>query len=176
MLFRLLQTACRLKDPVLFLEHKFLYRQGYAKSPEPGNDFCIPFGKASVKIEGNDITIITYGAMVEKSIRAAKKMKEKGISVEIIDLRTIVPLDEETIMESVKKTGKVLVVYEDTRFMGFGAEISALISEKVFNYLDAPVKRIGALDVPIPFHPNLEKAVLPQDEWVLKACEELAAY
>lgn len=172
----LLKTACRLKDPVLFLEHKFLYRQGYAKSPEPGNDYYIPFGKAAIKTEGDDITIISYGAMVEKSIRAAKKMKEKGVSIEVIDLRTIVPLDEETILKSVKKTGKVLIVYEDTRFMGFGAEVAALISEKVFEYLDAPIKRIGAFDVPIPFHPNLEKAVLPQDDWVLNACEELAAY
>lgn len=172
----LLKTACRLNDPVLFLEHKFLYRQPFAKSPEPDADFYLPFGKAAVKKSGDDITVVAYGAMVEKAIRASKEMGKRGVGVEVIDLRTIVPLDIETILNSVKKTGKVIVVYEDSRFMGFGAEIVAQISEKAFEYLDAPVKRIAGLNVHVPFHPNLEKAALPQDDWVLKACEELAAY
>jgi 2-oxoisovalerate dehydrogenase E1 component len=172
----LLKTAVNLNDPVLFLEHKFLYRQPYAKSPEPDSDYYLPFGKAAIKREGDDITIIAYGAMVEKGIRASKEMEKKGIGVEVIDLRTIVPLDTETILKSVKKTGKVIVVYEDSRFMGFGSEIVAQISEQAFEYLDAPIKRVAGLNVHVPFHPNLEKAALPQDDWVLKACEELAAY
>jgi 2-oxoisovalerate dehydrogenase E1 component len=172
----LLKTACRLNDPVLFLEHKFLYRQPYAKSPEPDADFYLPFGKATVKRTGDDITVIAYGAMVEKAIRASKEMEKRGVRVEVIDLRTIVPLDMDTILNSVKKTGKVIVVYEDSKFMGFGAEVVAQISEKAFEYLDAPIKRVAGLNVHVPFHPNLEKAALPQDDWVLKACEELALY
>lgn len=172
----LLKTACQLNDPVLFLEHKFLYRQPYAKSPEPDVDYYLPFGKAAIKRTGNDITVIAYGAMVEKAIRASKEMEKRGVGVEVIDLRTIVPLDIDTIIQSVKKTGKVIVVYEDSLFMGFGAEIVAEISEKCFEYLDAPVKRVAGLNVHVPFHPNLEKAALPQDNWVLKACEEMAAY
>ena len=172
----LLKTACRLNDPVLFLEHKYLYRQGFAKSPEPDSEFCLPFGKASVKREGNDLSIITYGAMVEKAIRASKEMEKKGVSVEVVDLRTIVPLDVETIINSVKKTGKVIVFHEDSKFMGFGAEIVSLISENCFEFLDAPVKRVAGLDVHVPFHPVLEKEALPQDSWILKACEDMSAY
>jgi 2-oxoisovalerate dehydrogenase E1 component len=172
----LLKTACRLKDPVLFMEHKFLYRQSYAKSPEPSKDFYIPFGKAEIKNPGEDITIVTYGVMVEKSMRAARKLAEKNISVEVIDLRTIVPLDMETVLNSVKKTGKIMIVYEDSKFMGFGAEIAAQISEKAFEYLDAPIKRVAALDVHIPYSQILENAVLPQDETILKECEKLAEY
>ncbi|MEI7484625.1 MAG: dehydrogenase E1 component subunit alpha/beta, partial [Ignavibacteriota bacterium] len=172
----LLKTACQLNDPVLFLEHKFLYRQGFAKSPEPDADYYIPFGKASVKREGEDMTIITYGAMVEKAIRASKEMEKRGVGVEVVDLRTIVPLDMETVINSVKKTGKVIVFHEDSKFMGFGAEVAAEISEKCFEYLDAPVKRVAGLDVHVPFHPVLEKTALPQDSWILEACVELAAY
>ncbi len=172
----LLKTACRLNDPVLFLEHKFLYRQAYAKSPEPGNNYLLPFGKAAIKREGEDITLISYGAMVEKCIRASREMEKRGISAEVIDIRTIVPLDIDTIINSVKKTGKVVVVYEDSKYLGFGAEIVSQITENAFEYLDAPVKRVAGLDVHIPFHPVLEKTVLPQDEWVLKACEEIAKY
>jgi 2-oxoisovalerate dehydrogenase E1 component len=172
----LLKTACQLNDPVLFLEHKFLYRQSYAKSPEPDENYYIPFGKASIKRNGEDITVIAYGAMVEKAIRASKEMEKSGVGVEVIDLRTLVPLDMDTILNSVKKTGKVIVVYEDSRFMGFGAEVVAEISEKAFEYLDAPIKRVAGLNVHVPFHPNLEKAALPQDSWVLKACEEMAKY
>lgn len=169
----LLKTACELKDPVLFLEHKFLYRQAYAKSPEPGADYYIPFGKASVKKEGSDLTIVTYGAMVEKALKASRELEKKGYGIEVIDIRTMVPLDKETILNSVKKTGKVIVFYEDTKFMGFGAEIASEIAEYCFEYLDAPIKRVAGLHLHIPYHPNLEKAALPQDEWILKASEEL---
>lgn len=172
----LLKTACRMNDPVLFLEHKFLYRQAYAKSPEPGADYLLPFGKAAVKRKGDDITLVAYGAMVEKCIRASREMEKKDVSVEVIDIRTVVPLDTETILNSVKKTGKVIVVYEDSKFQGFGAEIVSQISEYAFKYLDAPIKRVAGLEVHIPFHPVLEKAALPQDDWILKACEELAKY
>lgn len=172
----LLKTACKLNDPVLFLEHKYLYRQGFAKSPEPDADFYLPFGKAAVKREGNDISIITYGAMVEKAIRASKEMEKRGVSVEVVDLRTIVPLDTDAIYNSVRKTGKVIVFHEDSKFMGFGAEIASMISENCFEYLDAPVKRVAGLDVHVPFHPVLEKEALPQDVWILNACEEMAAF
>lgn len=172
----LLKTACRIKDPVMFLEHKFLYRQGYAKSPEPDANYYLPFGKASVKREGTDLTIVTYGAMVEKALRAAREMEKKNYSVEVIDVRTIVPFDTETIITSVKKTGKVIVFHEDTKFIGFGAEISAQIAELAFEYLDAPIKRVAGVHVHIPFHPNLEKAALPQDDWIIKAADELLAF
>jgi len=172
----LLKTACQLNDPVLFLEHKFLYRQGYAKSPEPDKDYYLPFGKGIIKRQGEDITIVAYGAMVEKALRAAREMEKQKVSIEVIDIRTIVPLDTELILTSVKKTGKVIVLYEDSKFMGFGAEIAAIIAEEAFEYLDAPVKRVAGLNVHIPYHPNLEKAALPQDNWVINACKELAAY
>lgn len=170
----LLKTACQLKDPVMFLEHKFLYRQGYAKSPEPNADYYLPFGKAAVKKEGNDLTIVTYGAMVEKAMKTSREMEKKGYSVEVIDIRTIVPLDTETIINSVKKTGKVIVFYEDTKFMGFGAEIASQIAEAAFEYLDAPIKRVAGLHVHIPF--ALESYALPQDSWILKAAEDMLAY
>ncbi len=170
----LLKTACQLKDPVMFLEHKFLYRQGYAKSPEPNADYYLPFGKAAVKREGNDLTIVAYGAMVEKALKTAREMEKKGHSIEVIDIRTIVPLDTETILTSVKKTGKVIVFHEDTKFMGFGAEIASQIAEAAFEYLDAPVKRVAGLHIHIPF--SLESHALPQDSWILKAAEEMLAY
>ncbi len=172
----LLKTACQLKDPVMFLEHKFLYRQGYAKSPEPAADYYLPFGKAAIKKEGNDLTIVTYGAMVEKALRASRELEKKGYGVEVIDIRTIVPLDSETILNSVKKTGKVIVFHEDTKFIGFGAEIASQIAEFAFEYLDAPIKRVAGLHIHIPFSPPLEKAALPQDEWILKAAEEMLSY
>jgi 2-oxoisovalerate dehydrogenase E1 component len=172
----LLKTACQLRDPVMFLEHKFLYRQGYAKSPEPDADYYLPFGKATIKREGNDLTIVTYGAMVEKALKAARELDKKSYSIEVIDIRTIVPLDIETILASVKKTGKVIVFHEDTKFVGLGGEIAAEIAENAFEYLDAPVKRVAGLHVHVPFHPNLESAALPQDSWILKAAEEMLAY
>ena len=172
----LLKTAIRLNDPVLFCEHKGLYRQSFAMSPEPDKNYLIPFGKAKVVKEGNDVSVITYGASVWDSIFAIRKLEDEGHSVEVVDIRTIVPLDEETIFNSVKKTGKVIVIHEDTLTAGFGAEIAARISEKCFQYLDAPVKRVGAKDVHIPYSPILENASLPSREGIYQAIKELIRY
>ncbi|MBA4406660.1 tungsten formylmethanofuran dehydrogenase [bacterium] len=172
----LLKTALRLNDPVLFLEHKGLYRQSYATSPEPDSDYLVPFGKAKIVREGNDLSIITYGAMVHESNFAAKKLEEEGYSVEIVDIRTIAPLDVDSIYRSVKKTGKAIVIHEDTITAGFGAEIAALITENCFESLDGPVRRIGALDAPIPYHPKLEYTVLPTREKIYKSLKQLLDY
>ncbi len=172
----LLKAAIRGDDPVVFLEHKGLYRQGYASSLEPDADFVLPLGIASIKRVGTDVSVITYGALVQKSLEAARKMEEKGVSVEVIDLRTINPLDKEAIFSSVKKTGRVLIAHEDTITGGFGGELAALIAEHCFQYLDAPVKRVAALDAPVPYSPPLENAVLPNEAKILSALEELAAY
>jgi 2-oxoisovalerate dehydrogenase E1 component len=172
----LLKAALRGDDPVIFMEHKGLYRQGYASSPEPDEEYVLPFGVASVKREGTDITVVTYGALVQKSLEAAKKMEERGTKVEVIDLRTINPLDLDTITASVRKTGKVLIAHEDTLTGGFGAEIAALIANQCFESLDAPVKRVAALDAPVPYSPPLENEVLPNEAKIVAALEELAAY
>lgn len=172
----LLKAAIRGDDPVIFMEHKGLYRQGYASSPEPDESYVLPFGIASVKRSGGDVTVITYGALVQKSLEAARKMEEKAISVEVIDLRTINPLDKETIFTSVRKTGKILIAHEDTLTAGFGGELAALIADDCFQYLDAPVKRVAALDTPVPYSPPLENAVLPNEARIVSALEELAAY
>ena len=172
----LLKTAIRGNDPVLFLEHKGLYRQAYASRPEADKDYLLAFGKANVVQEGTDVTVITWGAIVQKSLEAARDLAKKGVSVEVVDIRTINPLDSESILESVKKTGKVLVAHEDTLFHGFGSEIAAQIAEFAFEFLDAPIKRIGAKDVPIGFSDVLEKATLPQTNDLLKTIQELAEY
>ena len=173
----LLKTAIRLNDPVLFLEHKALYRMAAARSPEPDADYLLPFGQARTVREGTDLTIITYGMMVHKSISAAKTIeKEDGASVEIIDLRTIFPLDTDAILKSVQKTGRLLVVYEDHEFGGFGAEIAAQVADKSFHYLDAPIRRLAGAFTFIPFADPLERAVLPQDADVLDAARSLLAY
>lgn len=170
----LLKTAIHLDDPVLFLEHKGLYRQTFAISPEPDINYMIPFGKASIKQYGDDLTIVTWGMMVHESIKAANELK--NYSIEIIDIRTIIPLDKETIFNSVKKTGKVLIVHEDTLTAGFGAEIAALISDNCFQYLDGPVRRLAAHDTHIPYHPNLENFVLPNKEKIKNAIMELLEF
>ncbi len=172
----LLKTALRLNDPVLFLEHKALYRQSYASSLEPDADYLLPFGKANVFRTGNDLTVVTYGAMVHESNFAAKKLEEEGYSVEIIDIRTIIPLDMETIIASLKKTGKIAVVHEDMLTGGFGGEIAARIADEAFELLDGPVKRIAARDAHIPYHPNLERAVLPTRDRIYNELKELLAY
>lgn len=172
----LLKTAIRMEDPIIFLEHKALYRSAAARSPEPDENYLIEFGKANIVRDGTDITIITYGMMVHKSVAAARQLETEGISVEIIDLRTIVPLDSETIMESVRKTNKALVVYEDHEFVGFGAEIVAQIADTGFEYLDAPILRVAGAFSPIGFADNLEQAVLPNDEDILEAARKLASY
>lgn len=172
----LLKTALRLNDPVLFLEHKGLYRQSYATSPEPDADYLVPFGKAKVFKEGKDLTVVAWGAMVHETNFAAKKLEDEGYSIEIIDLRTIAPLDMDTVKNSIKKTGKAIVIHEDTLTGGFGAEVSARIAEECFEMLDAPIRRIGAADTPIPYHPVLEKAVLPSRDKLYNSLKDLLMY
>ncbi len=172
----LLRTAIRSDDPVLFLEHKHLYRQTYNKSEYPGPNYMIPFGKARVVREGRDITIITYGANVQHSVVAAREAAEQGIDVEILDLRTLSPYDWEAIEKSVKKTNKVLVVYEDCLSWGYGAEIAARIGSELFEYLDGPVSRVAAMDTFVAYAPELEERILPQISDVLKAIKELYRY
>ncbi len=172
----LLRTALRCDDPVLFLEHKHLYRQTYNKSAYPDDNFMIPFGKAKTVREGKDLTIITYGALVQRSFVAAKQAAAQGLDVEIIDLRSLNPYDWSAIAASVKKTNRALVVYEDCQSWGYGAEIAARIADELFDYLDAPVKRVAALDSFVAYAPDVEDATLPQTEDVLRAIETIAAY
>jgi 2-oxoisovalerate dehydrogenase E1 component len=172
----LLRTAIRSDDPVLFLEHKHLYRQAYNKSQYPPDGFTIPFGKAKTVRQGTDLSVITYGALVQRSLVAAKQAEQQGINVEVIDLRTLAPYDWEAIAASVKKTNKVIVAHEDTRTHGFGAEIAARVSEELFEYLDAPVRRVAALDTFVAYAPRLEDHILPQAEDVARAITELYSY
>jgi 2-oxoisovalerate dehydrogenase E1 component len=169
----LLRTALRCDDPVLFLEHKKLYREPYNRSPHPGPEYTIPFGQAKVVREGERLTVITYGAVVEKALRAAN---EVGESIEVIDLRSLAPYDWAAIAESVKKTSRVLIAHEDTLSWGYGAEIAARIAEELFGYLDAPVKRVGALDTWVGYNPDLEDAILPQVDDLARAMRHLLAY
>lgn len=172
----LLRTSIRCDDPVLFLEHKHLYRQIYNKSAYPSGEFLIPFGKAKTVREGTDVSIITFGALVERSNQAAKRLEQQGVSVEIIDLRTLVPYDWEAIAESVKKTARAIVVHEDPISYGYGAEIAARISDELFEYLDSPVRRVGATDTFVGYAPQLEDFILPQSEDVENAVRELIKY
>ena len=173
----LLRTAIRCDDPVLFLEHKHLYRQVYNKGRDPGPEYMIPFGKAKVRREGSDITVVTCGALVKRSLDAAKMASEQhGIEAEVIDLRTVQPLDMERIADSVKKTNKVMIVHEDSLSWGIGSEIAARIADDLFPWLDGPVKRVASMDTWVAYAPQLENAILPQAPDVLKAMIELAAY
>ncbi len=172
----LLKTACRINDPVLFLEHKGLYRQSYATAPEPDDEYLVPFGKAKVVREGNDVTVISYGVCMWDSILAAKKLQDEGFSVEVIDLRTIIPLDTATIYNSVRKTNKAVIIHEDTLTGGFGGEIASRISEFCFEHLDGPVKRIAAKDSHIPYSPALEDAILPNRTRIYRGIKELLEY
>jgi 2-oxoisovalerate dehydrogenase E1 component len=176
----LLRTALRSDDPVLFLEHKKLYREPYNRSPHPGEDYTIPFGKASVVKPGDSLTIICYGALVQKALLAAiaveQRMKSRQVSVEVIDLRSLSPYDWEAIRKSVTKTSRVMVAYEDTRSWGYGAEIAARIADELFSLLDAPVGRIGARDTWVGYNPVLEDAILPQVDDVAREAERLLLY
>ena len=172
----LLRSSIRCDDPVIFFEHKHLYRQAYNKSPYPSDDFMIPFGKAKTVREGTDLSIITYGALVQRSLVAAKQAEQQGISVEIIDLRTLNPYDWNAIENSVKKTSRVIFAHEDSLSWGYGAEIAARISDKLFEHLDAPVRRVAALDTFVAYAPQLEDAILPQAADVFEAIVELSGY
>ena len=172
----LLRTAIRCDDPVLFLEHKHLYRQTYNKSPYPGPEHSIPFARATIVRAGGDLTVVTYGALVERSLRAAKVLAEQGAGVEVIDLRSLNPFDWETVAASVGKTGKVVVAYEDPLSFGYGAEIAALIADRLFEFLDAPVRRVAALDTFVAYEPGLEDRILPQVDDLVRAMKELSAY
>ncbi|MGP8251727.1 MAG: thiamine pyrophosphate-dependent enzyme [Terracidiphilus sp.] len=173
----LLRTAIRCDDPVLFLEHKRLYREPYGRAPYPGPDFAIPFGKAKIVRPGKHITLVTYGALVPRALQAAHQAeRDHGIDTEIIDLRTLSPYDWEAIAESVRKTSRVIVAHEDMISWGYGAEIAARIADELFDSLDAPVKRIGAMDTFVAYQPILEDAILPQPQNILDALVALKAY
>jgi 2-oxoisovalerate dehydrogenase E1 component len=173
----LLRTAIRCEDPVLFLEHKHLYRQTYNKAPNPGPNFMIPLGKAKVVRPGTDLTIVTYGALVQRSLWAAKEAEEQhGINAEVIDLRSLSPVDWETIGESVRRTNRVIVAYEDSLSWGYGAEIAARIGDELFAYLDAPVRRVASTDTFVAYAPELEDVILPQVDDVRSAIVEVASF
>jgi len=170
----LLKSAIRDNNPVLFFEHKFLYRR--IKEEIPEGDYTVPLGKAIVRREGRDLTIISYAAMMHTSLEAAHLLAQEGIEAEVIDLRTLLPLDRETIVQSVKKTNKLMVVHEDTRTGGIGGEIAALVCEEAFEDLDGPIVRVTSLDTPVPYAPPLEERFLPNVEKITHAARELARY
>jgi pyruvate/2-oxoglutarate/acetoin dehydrogenase E1 component len=170
----LIKAAIRDPDPVLYFEHKFLYRR--IKEDLPAEDFVVPIGKAALRREGDDLSIITYGAMVYKALEAADEMAKEGVSVEVLDMRTILPVDEEAILATAKKTSKVIVLHEATKTGGPGGEIVARIAEKAFEFLDGPIVRIAPPDTPVPYSPPLEEAFLPQTGDIVAAARKLAAY
>jgi len=170
----LIKASIRDNDPVIFFEHKGLYRR--IKEDLPAEEYTVAIGKAKVVREGTDLSIITYGAMVWTALEAAEKLAEEGVSVEVVDLRTLLPLDRETVCESVKKTAKVLLLHEDTRTAGMAGELAISITESVFEYLDGPIVRVTAPDTPVPFSPLLEDAFLPNVEKVLEKARWLYRY
>ena len=170
----LIKAAIRDPDPVLYFEHKFLYRR--IKEDLPTDDFIVPIGKAALRREGDDLSIITYGAMVYKALEAAEELSKSGLDVEVLDLRSILPLDEEAILATAKKTSKVIVLHEATMTGGPGGEVVARIAEKAFEYLDGPIVRIAPPDTPVPYSPTLEEAFLPQTKDIVAAARKLAAY
>jgi 2-oxoisovalerate dehydrogenase E1 component len=173
----LLRTAIRCDDPVLFLEHKRLYRETFGRAVYPGPDYTIPFGKARTVREGKNVTVITYGAVVPRALQAAQKIhREKGIDVELIDLRSLSPYDWEAIAISVRKTNRVIIAHEDMLSWGYGAEIAARIADELFHDLDAPVRRVGAMDTFVAYQPVLEDIILPQPEHLYKAIAEIASF
>ena len=172
-----MRTAIRCDDPVMFLEHKRLYRETFGRAPYPGPDYMIPFGRAKIVQPGSDLTVITYGAVVPRALQAAQKLgREEGLSVELIDLRSLNPFDWETIARSVRKTNRVLVAYEDSLSWGYGAEIAARVADQLFESLDAPVRRVAAKDTFVAYQPVLEDAILPQADDLERAMRELAEF
>ncbi len=171
----LIKASIRDDDPVIYLEHKYLYRR--IKEELPKDDYIVPIGRAAVRREGRDLTILTYGAMLYPSLEAAETLsKEKGIEADVVDLRSLLPLDKDAILDSTRKTGKALIVHEDTRTGGIAGEIAAIINEEIFEYLDGPVLRVTAPDTPVPYSPPLEAFFLPNKDKILQAARQLAAY
>ena len=171
----LIKAAIRDEDPVIYLEHKYLYRR--IKEELPDEDYIVPIGRAAMRREGRDLTILTYGAMLYPALEAAEQLsKEMGFEIEVVDLRSLLPLDKDAILDSVRKTGKALVVHEDTRTGGIAGEIAAIINEEIFEYLDGPVLRVTAPDTPVPYSPPLEEFFLPNRDKIIKAARHLAAY
>lgn len=172
----LIKSAIRDPDPVIYFEHKFLYRWPRVKEELPSDDYTVPIGKAALRRKGSSLSIITYGAMVYVALDAAAELQKEGIDVEVLDLRSLLPFDREAVLETVKKTSKVILLHEDTRIGGFAGELAAVISEEAFDYLDGPIRRITAPDTPVPFSPPLEEFFLPKVSDVLRVARELHAY
>jgi 2-oxoisovalerate dehydrogenase E1 component beta subunit len=170
----LIKAAIRDPDPVLFFEHKYLYRR--IKEVLPDEDYTVPIGKAVVRRKGADMSVITYGAMTYTALDAAKELEKEGIDLEVVDLRSLLPFDREAVLESVKRTNKVILLHEDTRIGGFAGELAAVISEEAFEYLDGPIRRITAPDTPVPYSPPLEEFFLPKVSDVIRVARELYAY
>jgi pyruvate/2-oxoglutarate/acetoin dehydrogenase E1 component len=170
----LIKSAIRDEDPVIYFEHKFLYRR--IKEVLPEEEYLVPIGQADIKRSGNDISIITYGAMVHNALEAATILAEEGIELEVLDLRTLLPLDKERILESVKKTNKVILLHEDVRTGGIAGELSAIIAEEAFEYLDGPIMRITAPDTPVPYSPPLEDFFFPKTSDIIRVAKQLATY
>jgi 2-oxoisovalerate dehydrogenase E1 component beta subunit len=170
----LIKSAIRDEDPVIYFEHKYLYRR--IKEVLPEDDYLVPIGKADIKKVGNDISVITYGAMVHNALEAASLLSTEGIDLEVLDLRTLRPLDKDKVLESVKKTSKVILLHEDVRTGGIGGELAAIIAEEAFEYLDGPIMRITAPDTPVPYSPPLEELFFPKTSDIIRVAKELAAY
>ena len=172
----LLKAAIRDPDPVLFFEHKFLYRLPRLREALPEEDYVVPIGKAAVRREGSDVTILTFGAMVYRALDAAERLADEGVDAEVVDLRTLAPLDVETVLASVKKTNRAIILHEASRTGGIGGEIAALVAEKAFEWLDAPILRVASLDTPVPYSPPLEDFFMPQVDDIVEAARKLSAY
>ena len=170
----LLKAAIRDNNPVLFFEHKFLYRR--IKEEMPAGDNVVPLGKALVRRPGRDLSVITYGAMVWVALEAARELEKEGLEIEVVDLRTLVPLDSQTVLDSVRRTNKVILLHEDNRTGGMGAELAAILAEEAFEELDGPIVRVTAPDTPMPFSPPLEEAFLPKVSEVVAAARKLVAF